>query len=77
MTKALDLRENQVRAILRAARKEGVRIEVKIGDAVVTAIPDDRPQDDGQVDNPEPPDSLEEYLARRDRNRAREDQGHS
>lgn len=35
MTRALDLRENQVRAIIRAALKEGARVEVKIGDAIV------------------------------------------
>ena len=35
MTRALTLRENQVRAIIRAARKEGARVEVKIGEATV------------------------------------------
>lgn len=44
MTRALDMRENQVRAILRAARKERVRVEVKIGDVVITAIPDSHEQ---------------------------------
>ena len=50
MTRALALRENQVRAILRAARKEGVRVEVEVGEVVVTAIPEDRAQDQERVD---------------------------
>jgi len=50
MTRALDMPENQVRAIIRAARKEGARVEVKIGDAVVTVIPDDDEQPKGRID---------------------------
>jgi hypothetical protein len=42
--------ENQVRAIIRAARKEGVRVEVKIGEATVTVIPDNDEQPKGQID---------------------------
>ncbi|MFC6487303.1 hypothetical protein [Nitratireductor sp. GCM10026969] len=53
MTKALALRENQVRAILRAARKEGMRVEVKIGEVVVTAIPADHAQGKEQIDEEE------------------------
>lgn len=53
MSKALAIPENQMRAILRAARKEGVRVEVKIGDAVVTVIPSDRPQGEMKVDGQE------------------------
>lgn len=53
MTKALTLHENQVRALIRAARKEGARIEVKIGSAVVTVIPADRPQDERRIDEEE------------------------
>lgn len=44
MSRALAMRENQVRAILRAARKESMRIEVKIGDVIVTAFPNDHEQ---------------------------------
>lgn len=40
MTRALDLREAQIRALMRAARKEGVRVEVKLGEAVITVVPD-------------------------------------
>lgn len=50
MTKALALPENQVRAIMRAARKEGVRVEVKIGGATVTVIPDNDAQQKRSVD---------------------------
>lgn len=53
MSKALTLPENQVRAIMRAARKEGVRVEVKIGAAVVTVIPDDRDKDERRIDGKE------------------------
>jgi predicted amidohydrolase len=49
MTRALILPENQVRAIMRAARKEGVRVEVKIGGAIVTVIPDDSAQDERPI----------------------------
>ena len=50
MTRALAIRENQVRAIIRAAKREGARIEVKIGDAVVTVFPDNRPQGERPID---------------------------
>lgn len=53
MTRALALRENQMRAILRAARKEGIRIEVKIGEVIVTAIPEDHAQDGMRIDDEE------------------------
>jgi len=53
MTRALAIRENQVRAIIRAAKREGARIEVKIGDAVVTVFPDDRPQAERPIDDGE------------------------
>lgn len=49
MTRALDLPENQVRAIIRAARKEGARVEVKIGSAVITVFPDDHQQDERPI----------------------------
>lgn len=50
MTRALALPENQVRAIMRAARKEGVRVEVKIGEATVTVIPDNDEQGKPGID---------------------------
>jgi 5-enolpyruvylshikimate-3-phosphate synthase len=53
MTKALALRENQVRAIIRAARKEGARLEVKLGEAVITVFPDDHAQPNGRIDEGE------------------------
>lgn len=53
MTRALALRENQMRAILRAARKEGIRIEVKIGEVIVTTIPEDHAQDRMRIDDEE------------------------
>lgn len=49
MTRALDLPENQVRAIIRAARKEGARVEVKIGSAIVTVFPDANAQDERPI----------------------------
>lgn len=53
MTRALPLPENQVRALIRAAKKEGARIEVKIGDAVVTVFPDSQPQPPQPIDDDE------------------------
>lgn len=49
MTRPLAIPENQVRAIIRAAKREGVRVEVKIGDAVVTVFPEDREVEDKPV----------------------------
>ena len=53
MSRALDLRENQVRAIIRAARKEGARVEVKIGAAVVAVFPAPDPKEAAPVDGDE------------------------
>jgi len=53
MTRPLDLPENQVRAIIRAARKEGARVEVRIGGAVVTVIPAEPQQPKGGLDREE------------------------
>lgn|GEM_PF-5861424 len=53
MSRALDLRESQVRALIRAARKEGARVEVKVGAATITVIPDSNTQKDSHVDEPE------------------------
>lgn len=53
MTRALALPENQVRAIIRAAKKEGARVEVKIGGAIVTVIPASPPQPNDRLDRDE------------------------
>ena len=48
MSKPLAIPENQVRAIIRAARKEGARVEVVIGSTIVRLVPDEddeRPMD--------------------------------
>lgn len=50
MSRALDIRESQLRAIMRAARKEGVRLEVKVGQSVVTVIPAVNEQETQNVD---------------------------
>jgi len=50
MTKPIALPENQVRAIIRAAQKEGARVEVKIGGAVITVFPDDHTPFNNEVD---------------------------
>ncbi len=50
MSRPIALPENQVRAIIRAARKEGARVEVKIGNAIVTVIPDNDEQPARRVD---------------------------
>jgi len=54
MTRALTLPENQVRALIRAAKKEGARIEVRIGEARATISPEnfgtDQEPDFGKVD---------------------------
>lgn len=80
MTRALPLTERQARTLLRAADKERGIVEVKIGDTVVRLIPESRAQQDRTIDEtptPETFESLDDYLAWRDRNRARENQGHS
>lgn len=53
MGRPLAIRENQVRAIMRAARKEGLRVEVKIGEVVITAIPEDLAQANRRIDDEE------------------------
>lgn len=53
MTRPLAIPENQVRAIIRAARKEGARIEVKIGAAVITVFPSTDRDDEREVDREE------------------------
>lgn len=46
MSKPLALPENQARALIRAAKKEGARVEVLIGGTVVRLVPED-----GKVDS--------------------------
>ena len=50
MTRALALPEGQLRALMRAARKEGVRLEVKVGEAVVTVFPTVHTPETAKVD---------------------------
>ena len=48
MSRALAIPENQVRAIIRAAKKEGASVEVVIGGTIVRLVPVDdekRPMD--------------------------------
>lgn len=40
MSKPLALPENQARALIRAAKKEGARVEIVIGSTVVRLVPD-------------------------------------
>lgn len=53
MTRPLALPQNQAETLMRAAKKQGVRLEVKIGDAVITVIPDTNPQDQRLIDEEE------------------------
>jgi hypothetical protein len=79
----LDLTQRQVRAICEGARKAGFTPEIIVGKTVVRLVPDNRdvrPQAQSAVDaepDPETFESLSDYIAWRDRNRARENQGHS
>lgn len=41
MSKPLAIHEAQARALIRAAKKEGARIEVVIGNTVIRLVPDD------------------------------------
>lgn len=53
MTRPLDITERQVRVILKAARKEGYRVEIPAGKTLIALVPDipgDRPQDGRRVD---------------------------
>ncbi|HRI99361.1 MAG TPA: hypothetical protein PKV67_01185 [Hyphomonas sp.] len=80
MTRALPLTERQARTLLRAADKERGIVEVKIGDTFVRLIPESRSQQERPIDeerNPETFETLDDYLAWRDRKHARENQGHS
>ncbi len=76
MTQALPVTQRQAQALLRAAEAEHGIIEVKVGDTVFRLIPASLAQDRKGVDqpmNPENFESLDDYLAWRDRENARKD----
>lgn len=50
MSPRLDMRESQIRALIRAARKEGARLEVKMGQTLVTVIPEKHTTDKSTMD---------------------------
>lgn len=80
MTRALDLRQEQVTALIRGAAKAGCIAVVKIGEVVIHLVPADSPQVDGRIDqtiNPANFQTLEEWDAWKERKRAREAQGRS
>jgi hypothetical protein len=73
MTRALALSQRQAQTLLRAAEAERGIIEVKIGDKVFRLIPATLAQAPKPIDDevsPEAFDTLEEYLAWRDRSGA-------
>lgn len=73
--RALALKQKQVTALAKGAAAAGCIAEVKIGDVVVRLIPAANAQAISPIDddaNPEAFDTLEEYLAWRDRSGARE-----
>lgn len=51
MSPRLDMRESQIRALIRAARKEGARLEVKMGQTLVTVIPESNTAVSAQLDH--------------------------
>lgn len=81
MTRALDLTQRQVRALCEGAKKAGYAPIVQIGNTLVRLVPEEHAipeQPDSRIDRltePENFDTLEEYLAWRDREDAREAQG--
>ncbi|PBC23511.1 hypothetical protein CK226_10325 [Mesorhizobium sp. WSM4311] len=73
MTRALALSQRQAQTLLRAAEAERGIVEVKIGSAVFRLIPASLAQAPKLVDDdvsPEAFDTLDEYLAWRDRSGA-------
>lgn len=76
MTRSLALTVRQVTAICKGAAKAGFVAEVKIGDVFVRLMPAGMAQTQGvgfDPDNPETFDTLEQYLAWRDRQRSSDD----
>jgi hypothetical protein len=73
MTRALALSQRQARTLLRAAEAERGIVEVKIGDTVFRLIPAVLAQAPKPIDadvSPEAFDTLDKYLAWRDRSGA-------
>lgn len=78
MTRALALSKRQVKALIEGAKETGYAPVVQIGKVFIRLIPEEHaipPQDGMAIDetaDPESFDTLDQYLAWRDRNRARE-----
>jgi hypothetical protein len=75
VSRPLPLKQKQVTALAKGAAAAGCIAEVKIGDVFVRLVPIDHPQAARPIDaaaNPEAFDTLDEYLAWRDRSGARE-----
>jgi len=73
MTRALALPARQVTAICKGAAKAGYIAEVNIGGVVVRLIPAANTQEEGPIDetiSPEAFETLDEYLAWRNRSGA-------
>jgi hypothetical protein len=73
MSRALALSQRQARTLLRAAEAERGIVEVKIGDTVIRLIPECLAQAPRLIDDevsPEAFDTLDQYLAWRDRSGA-------
>lgn len=71
MTRALALSQRQARTLLRAAEAERGIVEVKVGETVFRLIPECLAQAERPIDaSPEDFDTLDEYLAWRDRSGA-------
>lgn len=70
MSKPLPLKQKQVTALAKGAAAAGCIAEVKIGDVFVRLVPIDYAQPKRRIDepaNPEAFDTLDEYLAWRER----------
>ncbi|TGR83546.1 hypothetical protein EN866_34105 [Mesorhizobium sp. M2D.F.Ca.ET.223.01.1.1] len=75
MSRPLALKQKQITALCKGAKAAGCIAEVKIGDVFVRLIPNAYAQAERSIDdtaNPEAFDTLDEYLAWRDRSGARE-----
>lgn len=75
MSRPLGIKQKQVTALCKGAAAAGCIAEVKIGDVFVRLIPNGLAQPERRIDDaadPEAFDTLEEYLAWRDRSGARE-----
>jgi hypothetical protein len=73
MSRALALTERQITVLCRGAAKAGHIAEVKIGEVVIRLVPAANSQENRPIDgdvSPEAFDTLEQYLAWRDRSGA-------